>query len=170
VGLDVLVEGDPKMFNPYGVIAVNPARYRDVNFKAAMQFIEWLTGPEGRRAIADFKGERRAALLSGAQVMRGMCAAVFALARRFRARPTSCASAPRTRSRIPASCRCSRRPSRARRRDRRAPLVAGTGQVMKYAANGDVDIVSSPTAARTRKALVARGIGGRAPTSCGTTS
>jgi tungstate transport system substrate-binding protein len=43
------------MFNPYGVIAVNPARYKDVNFKGAMQFIEWLTGPEGRRAIAGFK-------------------------------------------------------------------------------------------------------------------
>ncbi len=55
VGLDILVEGDRKMFNPYGVIAVNPARYPDTNFKAAMQFIEWITGAEGRRAIADFK-------------------------------------------------------------------------------------------------------------------
>jgi tungstate transport system substrate-binding protein len=55
VGLEILVEGDPRMFNPYGVIAVNPARYKDVNFKGAMQFIEWLTGPEGRRAIAGFK-------------------------------------------------------------------------------------------------------------------
>jgi tungstate transport system substrate-binding protein len=55
IGLDILVEGDPRMFNPYGVIAVNPARYREVNFAGAMQFIEWLTGPEGRRAIADFR-------------------------------------------------------------------------------------------------------------------
>jgi tungstate transport system substrate-binding protein len=55
VGLDIVVEGDPKMFNPYGVIAVNPARYPDTNFKGAMQFIEWITGPEGRRAIAGFK-------------------------------------------------------------------------------------------------------------------
>jgi len=55
VGLDLLVQGDRRMFNPYGVIAVNPARYRDVNFKGAMLFIEWITGPEGRRAIADFK-------------------------------------------------------------------------------------------------------------------
>ena len=55
VGLEILVEGDPKMFNPYGVIAVNPARYRDANFKGAMQFIEWLTGPAGRRAVADFR-------------------------------------------------------------------------------------------------------------------
>ena len=55
VGLDILVEGDRRLFNPYGVIAVNPARYRDVNHRGAMQFIEWLTGPEGRRAIAEFR-------------------------------------------------------------------------------------------------------------------
>lgn len=55
IGLDILVEGDPRMFNPYGVIAVNAARYADVNFKGAMQFIEWLTGSEGRRAIAEFR-------------------------------------------------------------------------------------------------------------------
>ena len=55
VGLAILVEGDKRMFNPYGVIAVNPARYRDVNFKGAMRFIDWITGVEGRRAIADFK-------------------------------------------------------------------------------------------------------------------
>lgn len=55
VDLDVLVEGDPKLFNPYGVIAVNPARYPDVNHKGAMRFIEWLTGPAGREAIAAFR-------------------------------------------------------------------------------------------------------------------
>jgi len=55
VGLEILVQGDPKMFNPYGVIAVNPARYKDVNFEGAMRFIRWLTGPEGRAAISDFK-------------------------------------------------------------------------------------------------------------------
>jgi tungstate transport system substrate-binding protein len=55
IGLDIVVEGDPKMFNPYGVIAVNPARYPDVNYKGAMQFVEWLTGAEGRRAIAEFR-------------------------------------------------------------------------------------------------------------------
>ncbi len=55
VGLDILVEGDPRLFNPYGVIAVNPARYADVNFKGAMRFINWLTGAEGREAIASFR-------------------------------------------------------------------------------------------------------------------
>ena len=55
VDLDVLVEGDTRMFNPYGVIAVNPARYRDANFRGAMRFIEWITGPDARRAIAEFR-------------------------------------------------------------------------------------------------------------------
>jgi tungstate transport system substrate-binding protein len=55
IGLDIVVEGDAKMFNPYGVIAVNPARYPDVNYKGAMRFIDWLTGDDGRRAIADFR-------------------------------------------------------------------------------------------------------------------
>ena len=53
--LDLLVEGDPMLFNPYGVIAVNPARYPQVNYKGAKRFIEWITGPEGRRVITEFR-------------------------------------------------------------------------------------------------------------------
>ncbi len=53
--LDLLVEGDKRMFNPYGVIAVNPARYPGVNARGATQFIEWITGREGRRAIVEFR-------------------------------------------------------------------------------------------------------------------
>ena len=55
IALEILVEGDARMFNPYGVIAVNPARYPDVNSRGAMQFIEWITGAGGRRAISDFR-------------------------------------------------------------------------------------------------------------------
>lgn len=55
VGLDLLVEGDPRMFNPYGVIAVNPARYPGINHRGALQFVDWITGPEGRRAIEEFR-------------------------------------------------------------------------------------------------------------------
>ncbi len=54
-GLVVAVEGDPKMYNPYGIIAVNPAKYRDINYKGAMQLIEWISSVEGQRIIADFK-------------------------------------------------------------------------------------------------------------------
>ena len=53
--LDILVQGDSRLFNPYGVIAVNPARYPDVNYQGAMAFIAWLTSPEGQNQIAAFK-------------------------------------------------------------------------------------------------------------------
>ena len=55
IGLEILVEGDRRLFNPYGVIAVNPARYSGINARGAQQFIDWLTGAEGRRAIAEFR-------------------------------------------------------------------------------------------------------------------
>jgi tungstate transport system substrate-binding protein len=54
-GLAIEVEGDPKMFNPYGIIAVNPARHPAVNYKGAMQLIEWITSAEGQARIASFK-------------------------------------------------------------------------------------------------------------------
>ncbi len=54
-GLVVAVQGDPKMFNPYGIIAVNPARHKDINYKGAMALIEWITSDEGQKAIASFK-------------------------------------------------------------------------------------------------------------------
>ncbi len=54
-GLEILVEGDKSMLNPYGVIAVNPKRYPGVNYAGAMDFIEWITSPEGQAAIAAFK-------------------------------------------------------------------------------------------------------------------
>jgi tungstate transport system substrate-binding protein len=55
VDLVVLYEGDPILFNPYGVIAVNPAKYRNVNYDLAMKFIEYVTSPEGQRVIAGYK-------------------------------------------------------------------------------------------------------------------
>ena len=54
-GLAVLVEGDSSMFNPYGVIAVNPARHPGVNHQGARQLMDWLTSAEGQKKIADFK-------------------------------------------------------------------------------------------------------------------
>jgi len=56
-GLQIAVEGDPKMFNPYGIIAVNPQRHKEVNHKGAMQLIEWITSPEGQSLIGSFKVE-----------------------------------------------------------------------------------------------------------------
>jgi len=51
----VLVEGDDKLFNQYGVILVNPAKHPNVKAKERQAFIDWLTGPEGQAAIADYK-------------------------------------------------------------------------------------------------------------------
>ena len=54
-GPAVLVEGDRRMFNPYGIIAVNPARHKGVNYKGAKQLIDWITSPEGQARIAAFR-------------------------------------------------------------------------------------------------------------------
>jgi len=51
----VLVEGDAKLFNQYGVILVNPAKHPNVKAKEGQAFIGWLTGPEGQAAIASYK-------------------------------------------------------------------------------------------------------------------
>ena len=53
--LEVLVEGDPKLFNPYGVILVNQARHPRVKADLGQRFVDWLIGPEGQAAIAGFK-------------------------------------------------------------------------------------------------------------------
>jgi len=54
-GLEVLVEGDPKLFNQYGVILVNPARHPNVKAKEGQAFVEWITSPRGQAAIESFK-------------------------------------------------------------------------------------------------------------------
>lgn len=53
--LPVLVEGDRKMFNPYGIIAVNPKKYPGINHAGALQLINWMTSPEGQKRIAAFQ-------------------------------------------------------------------------------------------------------------------
>ena len=52
--LRILVEGDERLFNPYGVIAVNPQKHRHVKYDLAMALIEFMTSDEGRKIIADF--------------------------------------------------------------------------------------------------------------------
>jgi tungstate transport system substrate-binding protein len=52
---DMMVEGDPVLFNQYGVIVVNPAKHPHVKVKEATSFADWLTSPEGQKVIADFK-------------------------------------------------------------------------------------------------------------------
>lgn len=55
LGLDIMTQGDPKMFNPYGIIAVNPEKYPDINYRGAMRLIDWITSSEGQKMIAAFR-------------------------------------------------------------------------------------------------------------------
>jgi tungstate transport system substrate-binding protein len=53
--LALLVEGDERLFNPYGVILVNPDKHGSINAEDGQRFIDWLTSPEGQQAIASFR-------------------------------------------------------------------------------------------------------------------
>ena len=53
--LVIAVEGDKLLFNQYGVILVNPAKYPRVKKELGQQFIDWLISDEGQKAIADYK-------------------------------------------------------------------------------------------------------------------
>jgi tungstate transport system substrate-binding protein len=53
--LAILVEGDQRLFNQYGVIAVNPARFPHVKKEMAQQFVDWVVSPVGQSAIASYK-------------------------------------------------------------------------------------------------------------------
>jgi tungstate transport system substrate-binding protein len=53
--LRIVVEGDRKMFNPYGVILVNPAKHAHVKQAEGRAFVDWLVSAEGQAAIASYK-------------------------------------------------------------------------------------------------------------------
>lgn len=53
--LTILVEGDKRLFNQYGVMLVNPTRHPNVKKALGQQFIDWLISPEGQAAIAAYK-------------------------------------------------------------------------------------------------------------------
>jgi tungstate transport system substrate-binding protein len=53
--LEILVEGDPALFNPYGSILVNPRRFPGVKADDARRWHEWLTSAAGRAAISSYK-------------------------------------------------------------------------------------------------------------------
>lgn len=55
IDLVVLVEGDPALRNPYGVILVNPARHPHVKAAMGRKLIDYLTSPEGQKRIADYR-------------------------------------------------------------------------------------------------------------------
>jgi len=53
--LDILCEGDPLLFNPYGIIPVDPKKYPHVKFDLADQFAKWLVSPKVQSMIARYK-------------------------------------------------------------------------------------------------------------------
>ncbi|HWI98010.1 MAG TPA: extracellular solute-binding protein [Burkholderiales bacterium] len=53
--LAILVEGDKRLFNQYGVMLVNPQKHPNVKKSEGMAFINWVTSPEGQKTIADYK-------------------------------------------------------------------------------------------------------------------
>ncbi|WP_292526907.1 substrate-binding domain-containing protein [Mesorhizobium sp.] len=52
--LEIVVEGDKRLFNQYGVMLVNPARHPSVKAEPGQRFIDWLISPEGQQAIGEY--------------------------------------------------------------------------------------------------------------------
>jgi tungstate transport system substrate-binding protein len=53
--LRILSQGDPVLFNPYGIITVSPAKWPTINYAGAKALMDWITGPEGQALIASYK-------------------------------------------------------------------------------------------------------------------
>ena len=51
----VCFDGEASLFNPYGIIAVNPELHPHVNFDGAMALIDWIVSGKGQQLIGDFK-------------------------------------------------------------------------------------------------------------------
>ena len=54
-GLTVLVEGDTRLFNPYGVLVVNPVKHPHTRTAEAQKFVDWVISPAGQGVIASYK-------------------------------------------------------------------------------------------------------------------
>ena len=64
--LDILCEGDPKLYNPYGIIPINPKKYSHVKFEWADRFAKWLVSPKAQAIIANYKIEGQQAFFPDA--------------------------------------------------------------------------------------------------------
>ncbi|MFP3873644.1 MAG: substrate-binding domain-containing protein [Thiohalophilus sp.] len=54
LSLAILAEGDPRLYNPYGIIAVNPERYPGINYAGALAMIDWITAKQGQQLIGRY--------------------------------------------------------------------------------------------------------------------
>jgi tungstate transport system substrate-binding protein len=52
--LDILLEGDPPLLNPYHVMTVNPEKWADINYEGAMAFYNFMISPDTQKVIAEF--------------------------------------------------------------------------------------------------------------------
>ena len=66
--LAILVEGDKRLFNQYGVMLVNPAKHPSAKQELGQAFIDWLVSPEGQQAIADYKIDGQSLFFPNANV------------------------------------------------------------------------------------------------------
>lgn len=66
--LTIVVEGDERLFNPYGIILVNPAKCPKVKAAEGQKFIDWVVSPTGQRAINHYKIEGQQAFFSNARL------------------------------------------------------------------------------------------------------
>ncbi|MCG2643712.1 substrate-binding domain-containing protein [Bradyrhizobium sp. GCM10023182] len=69
--LDVIVEGDKRLLNQYGVMLVNPEKFPDVKKDLGQTFINWLISPEGQAAIAGYKVDGQQVFFPNADKSRG---------------------------------------------------------------------------------------------------
>jgi tungstate transport system substrate-binding protein len=69
--LDIVVEGDKQLFNPYGVILVNPAKFKHIKAKDGQAFIDWLVSDEGQKVIASYKLKGKPAFFPNAKPASG---------------------------------------------------------------------------------------------------
>ncbi len=53
--IKLLFEGNPRLFNPYGIIAVNPQKHPDINSAGANKLVEWITSPKAQQLIRDYR-------------------------------------------------------------------------------------------------------------------
>ncbi len=67
--LEILSEGDKRLFNQYGVMLINPKRHKHVKQAQGQAFIGWLTGPRGQAAIASYKRKGKQLFFPNAATM-----------------------------------------------------------------------------------------------------
>lgn len=66
--LTIVVEGDERLFNPYGIILVNSAKCPKVKSTEGQKFIDWVVSPKGQRAINEYKIEGQQAFFGNARL------------------------------------------------------------------------------------------------------